>query len=148
MKCKLIRELEVSEASEPPEALLEQCVRRDGKLFAPIGTIINDPNCHFLVKNCDAEAADEECAAITKRRPSDLVPMTAWEHSGEGFKEITLPAIEWSRLRLARGIHEDDFEAYAAGKILGYTPNGDYIPGPNWTPIVDDEDDEEEPEGQ
>lgn len=132
MKCKLTREREISREAGPSEELLAQCIKRDGRLYAPIGTIIDHPDAHFLVKNCDAEPCDDECAAASERTPEQLKPMTAWIASNDGFQEVSIPAIEWSRLRLERGIHPDDFAMYAAGEILGYTANGDYVPGPNW----------------
>ena len=148
MKCRLLKEMEISREAGPSKALLAQCIERDGSLYAPAGTIIDDPNAHFLVKNCDAEPADNECAISSQRTPEQLVLKTAWTHDNGGFQEVQIPAIEWSKLRLERGIHPDDFEMYARGEILGYTPNGDYVPGPNWKPEtandVNEDDDEVE----
>ena len=48
-------------------------------------------------------------------------------------------------IRLAAGIHPDDFPLYDAGVIVGYNPDGTYMPGPNWHLMPDDtEDDEDE----
>lgn len=143
MKCRLTRELEVHEPTAPPE-LVAQCVRRGNHLFAPPGATLEHPDCHYLVSQCCAEPADDECRAKTQRTPAQLAPKTAWHAETDGFREVTIPTIEWAALRLQRGIHPDDFERYAAGEILGYTPDGEYVPGPNWKPTdVADEEDEE-----
>lgn len=140
MRCKLTKELEVVE-SIAPKWLIDQCVRRGEFLFAPIGTVYHDDECWRLVANCVAEVIDDECRAKVVRTPEQLVMKTHWLVDGNGFKEVSMTAVEWSALRLERGIHPDDFKQYEAGEILGYTANGDYVKGPNGKPeeIGDDE---------
>lgn len=113
MKAKSIRELEVYEPIATPE-FLEQCERRDGRVFAPIGTVFDHPDCYLLVQMCAAEALDDECKAMTVQTPEQ--------------RAAAMKAAE----RLHKGIHPDDFELYNEGKIDGYFANGDYKPGPNW----------------
>lgn len=141
MKCKLTKELEVVEPLAP-QWLIVQCVRRGEFLFAPIGTIYHDAECWRLVANCVAEAIDDECRAKVVRTPEQLVTKIAWMADGDAFKEVSLTAVEWSALRLERGIHPDDFKQYEDGEILGYTQQGDYIQGPNWKPEEANEDEE------
>lgn len=120
MKAKLLYEREVLEfdpkdgKKHAPPYLVAQCVRRDGRLYAPIGTILDDPQCFWLVLNGQAEAADEECAERTACSPEK--------------KAARLHAAK----RLAAGIEREDYELFDSGVILGYDPDGNYIHGPNW----------------
>lgn len=134
MKCILTIEREVTEfyPAEPgkplkphaPPELVAQCVRRGKLLFAPAGTLIDDPECWRLVLNGQAIAADDECRAMDTRTPEEVA------------------AAEAAFERLRRGIHPDDFKAYAAGEMVGYDKDGKAIPGPNAKPQSDDEDEE------
>ena len=148
MKCKLTKELEVVE-SLAPQWLLDQCVRRGKFLFAPIGTMYHDEECWRLVANCVAEAIDDECRAKVVRTPEQLAEKTAWMADGDAFKEVLMTSVEWSALRLERGIHPDDFKRYEAGEIIGYTQHGDYVHGPNWKPEeTEDEEEVDDKDGQ
>lgn len=143
MKCRLTKECEIHEP-DATEEFVKLCVRRGKLLFAPIGTEIDHPDCHYLVLQCAAEAADDECRQATEPTAEQLVPMTAWHADGDAFREVSIPRREWSALRLSRGIHWDDFKRYEAGEILGYTPDGEYVPGPNWKPEAKEEADEDD----
>lgn len=120
MKCRLLAEKEVLEfypGTDDPHAPMElvvQCVRRDGRLFAPPGTLIDDPQCWRIVLMGQAEAADDECREKTAQTPEQRA---ATLHAGK---------------RLAAGIDPEDFDKYDAGEILGYDAAGNYVPGPNW----------------
>lgn len=122
MKCTLDVEREVVEfypgTTNPlaPDWLVKQCVRREGRLFAPPGTVYDDPSCYLLVLNGVATPADDECRAKDTRTPEQKA------------------AAQVALKRLQLGIHPDDFEAYAAGKMIGYDKDGKPIPGPNAKP--------------
>lgn len=132
MKCKLRVEREILEfhpgTTTPfaPPGLVEQCQRRGGRLFAPAGAIIDDPDCWRIVLMGQADAADDECASKTGQTPEQ--------------RAATLQAAA----RLAAGILPEDFAKFDAGEILGYDGAGNYVKGPNWKQPVDDEEDEEE----
>lgn len=120
MKARLLSEKEVLEfqpGTRTPVAkpeLVAQCVRRDGRLYAPAGTVLDDPDCFWLVLMGQAEAWDEECAARTKCSPEELAAR-----------------LQAAR-RMAAGIHPDDYALFDAGEIAGYDGDGEYVPGPNW----------------
>ncbi len=120
MKCKLLIEREVMEFQPgttlrmAPPALVAQCERRGKALIAPIGTIVDDPECWRIVLMGQAEAADDECRAMTKQTDEE--------------RAMTLHAAS----RLAAGIIPDDFELFDSGVILGYNADGSYKPGPHW----------------
>ena len=124
MKCRLLVEREVLEfhpetgKTFAPQCLVDQCVRRDGRLFAPAGTVIDDPDCFWIVLNGQAEPVDDECIART-------------EHALKNSAEMKVAAKE-----LALGILPEDRPKFRAGEILGYNADGSYIPGPNWKPVT------------
>ena len=137
MKCKLLFEREVMEfhpgttTPHAPPALVAQCERRGHKgrfLFAPVGTIIDDPNCWLIVLNGQAEAADTECLdAVLSHNPS--------YDKAKVFRAAQF---------LATGLPHEDYAAWDKGEIAGVDKDGNYIPGPNWkaTPAANDEEDE------
>ena len=92
----------------------------------PSGTTIDHAEAYRLVQMGVAEAADRECA-----RAAGVTP--------EQF-EAAKVAYE----RMSRGIHPDDFDAYAAGLMVGYNPDGSWIPGPNYFPEAEEEDEEDD----
>ena len=144
MKCKLTIEREIA-ATAPPE-LVAQCVTRGAFRFAPIGTLIDDPGCYLLVANGDAEAVDDECrqASIAINPMLDFkATKPAWVLQDGQLIRIDLQVIQWAALRRERGVMQEDFEAYAAGEMIGYDAAGSIVPGPNAKPEADDEDDEE-----
>jgi hypothetical protein len=132
MKCALNSEMVIVEfdnSQTPPKRLaplelVALCERRGKLLYAPAGTIIDDPRCFELVLNGDATAADDECRAMDTRNAEQV--------------EATRKA----RKRLADGIHPEDFVAYEAGEMLGYDKDGKPIPGPNAKPKTTDEEEE------
>jgi hypothetical protein len=60
-----------------------------------------------------AVPADEECEQAADMSPERM------------------QAAQYAQLRAQRGIHPDDFKAYDRGEMVGYTPEGEWIPGPN-----------------
>jgi len=136
MKARLLDEREIQEffpgtmrPLAPPE-LVKQCVRRNGRLYAPAGTVIDDPQCFFIVLLGQAEAFDEECALRTNCPPDVL--------------EERLHAAR----RLAAGIEHEDFALFDAGYISGYDAAGKYRPGPNWAEYQAKLAQEAQPSGQ
>jgi hypothetical protein len=131
MKATLLVEREVMEfhpgTKKPlaPPALVAQCVRRGKFLYAPAGTLIDDPQCWLIVLMGQAEPADDECRATTEQSVTE--------------REAALHAAK----RLALGIRPEHFAMYDAGEILGYHGNGAMIPGPNAKKPTPNEDDEE-----
>lgn len=125
MKCTLLYEKEVMPTGAPV-ALLAQCIHRDGHTFAPVGTLIDDPDCWMIVLMGQAEPADDEC-----REKSGQTP------------EKRAAALHAAR-RLAHAIDPEDYAKFDAGIIAGYNADGSYKPGPNWVPqSLDDEDEDE-----
>ena len=81
----------------------------------PIGTILESPNCWKLVRMGAAICADEEC--------EQRVNMTDRE----------LATVQHAQRRVRAGIHPEDYDAFDAGEMTGYYPDGSFIPGPNAT---------------
>lgn len=130
MQAKLTVEREVLEfhpgtkrPHAPPE-LVAQCVRRGAFLFAPVGTLIDDPDCWRIVLMGQAEPADDECREQCQQTPEQHAAAV------QAFKEMP--------------ILPKDRPKFRAGEILGYAADGSYIPGPNWTPATAKQEDEEE----
>lgn len=124
MRCRLLQEMEITESVASPETLA-QGVRRGSLLFAPAGTIIEDPQAWLLVKNLDAEPADAECEEASRRSPDELA------------------AALIGKARLEAAIQPEDFAAFDAGEMIGYDSAGRAVPGPNAKPQAIDEDEEE-----
>lgn len=131
MKCTLLVEREVLEfhpgTTTPfaPAEYVAKCIRRDGHLFAPAGTVVDDPQCFWLVRMGQAEPADEECA----------------QACGMNAEQMAAAVKAWKRTTL--GIHPEDFAKFDNGEILGYDASGKYIPGPNWVEAKNEDEDEE-----
>ena len=68
-----------------------------------------------------AVPADDECAQAAGLTP---VQMQAAQHAQE-------------RVRL--GVHPDDYEAFDAGIMAGYNPDGTFVPGPNYADHIVEE---------
>lgn len=117
MKAKLIRDM----------GCVPDCNFPDG--IKPSGTIIDHPECYRLVRMGCAEAFDGECA----------------ERAGYSPDQLEAARIAYNRVAL--GIHPDDYEAFDAGMIIGYNPDGTYKPGPNWEE-VEESDENETPENE
>lgn len=130
MKCKLLYERELSMEANPPQALINVAVKK-GKLFwLPVGTIIDHPDCHYLVKMGQASAYDEDCRAECDCSPE--------------AETARLLAAEMLNV----GINPEHRSLYIAGYIRGYDGDGKFIPGPKWAeyqaslrPLDKDEDD-------
>jgi hypothetical protein len=120
MQARLLYEKEVLEFDpntrkpHAPPSLVRQCVRKNGRLYAPIGTLLDDPNCYHIVLMGQAEAVDEECLERTNCPPDQL--------------QARLHAAK----RLMAGIEQSDYELFDTGVIVGYDADGNYLPGPNW----------------
>ncbi len=78
------------------------------------GTVIDHPSAYKLVRLGVAVPADDECKALADPTPEQ--------------QEKALFLYN----RTAAGIRPEDFEAYAAGILIGYNPDGSPIPGPNF----------------
>ena len=136
MKCKIIRnDIEVSEPDLTDEMKPHVCTRdimRNGEiqpvLFWKLGAILEHPESYMLVRQGCAVPADDDCAKRAARSPEQQA------------------AAQYAYERLSRGIHPEDFERYDAGYIVGYTPDGSYLPGPNWDQMPSEEPDEEDDE--
>lgn len=126
MQARLLYEKEVLEVDpttkkpHAPASLVKQCVRRGKHLFAPVGTLLDDPNCYHIVLMGQAEAVDEECKERTACTPEEHA---ARLHAGR---------------RLMAGIEKDDYELFDKGAITGYDADGRYVPGPNWNAGLSD----------
>jgi len=117
MRCRLLRD-----ENRPVQTDAEyQSFVTTGRLpVLPAGTIIDHPDAHVLVRMGMAEPADVECAVAARLT---LEQMTA---------------AQWAQERVRRGIHPEDYEAFDAGKMIGYDAAGNWIPGPNYVPGDDE----------
>ena len=84
-----------------------------GKGVLPAGHIIEHRQAPILVQIGAAESADEECAKAANRTPAQLA------------------AAQRSYVKVRAGIHPSDFDAFDAGQMVGYNPDGSFKPGPN-----------------
>lgn len=82
----------------------------------PAGFVVTHPDAYKLVQMGIAEAADDEC----REKLEDL-----------GWSDARIWNARIAQRRVAKGIHPDDYEAFANGEIDGYTGDGAYVPGPN-----------------
>lgn len=87
----------------------------------------------------------------------ETTPKTAWRHihnmdaipvdaEAKALCQPLTQREDQERLKKARdavglGIAPDDLEMFYNNEILGYRPDGSYIPGPNWQGDDDDDDD-------
>lgn len=115
MKAKLIRDLKAAPSAEQDTRMEE----RDGVRWWPEGTVLEDARAFRLVQQGVAEPADEECEEAAAMTPAMMAAAQAAQ----------------DRIH----IHPDDFEAFEAGKMIGYDEDGEWIPGPNFEE-GDDED--------
>lgn len=108
-------------------------VRRNGKMvnvpFWKNGATIEHPDAHALVSMGCAVPADDEC------------------HQAANMTPLQIRAAIKAQDKVSKGIHPDDYAKFDNGEILGYNPDGSYIPGPNFkaeAPVaeVDDEEDD------
>ena len=135
MKAMIIRDdIEVSPSvvlSEEEQAqTVERPVMRNGAKqsvrFFRQGATLDRDDCYKLVRMGIAEPVDEEC-----RQAAAM--------NGEQLRQA-----QHAARRLSAGIHPEDFALYDAGIITGYTPDGQYQPGPNWDQMPRDSDEDEE----
>lgn len=123
MKAKLIRESKVAHGVIDDRVITLD----DGRRVLPAGTIIEDDRAFRLVQMGMAEPADEECTLRASMNTADM------------------KAAQAKQTMLSKGIHPDDYQRFLDGEIQGYDADGGDIPGPNWIPATDEdnEDDEE-----
>ncbi len=135
MRAMIIRDdIEVSPSvvlsEEEKTQTVERVVMRNGAKqsvrFFRQGATLSRDDCYKLVKMGIAEPVDEECR--------QAVAM-----SGEQLRQA-----QHAARRLSAGIHPEDFALYDSGIITGYTPDGQYQPGPNWDQMPKDSDEEDE----
>ena len=136
MKCRVIRDdLEASEPDLTEEMKTQVCTREVWRnsetqpvTFWKRGAIIDHPQAYMLVRQGCAVPADDDCAKRAARSPEQQA------------------AAQYAYERLSRGIHPEDFDRYDAGYIVGYNPDGSYIPGPNWDqmPVAQEPDEEDD----
>jgi hypothetical protein len=101
VKAKLLYEMRREAPSlEFPDAVL------------PAGTVIDHPDAYLLVQLGCAVPADEECQKRHGRTPDQLA------------------AAQHAYRRVSAGIAPEDYEAFDEGIMAGYTPDGEWIPGP------------------
>ena len=143
MKARLIRDLKGPpserfpspwECSVCPEsgigAKRTQCPKcespvRQKSAVIPKGTVLDVPDAYRLVQMGVAEPADEECQRRANRTPNQMV------------------VAQYAYERTSLGIHPEDYGAYESGEMVGYNPDGSFIPGPAFTG-----DDDEEADGE
>lgn len=122
MKAKIIRDdIECSPQHMPPgheeQYEYREVLRNGGMMRVPfwkLNAILDMPDVWMLVQQGCAVPEDDGCRLRANRTPQQ---MAAAQHAYS---------------KVAMGIHPDDYELFDAGAILGYLPNGDYKPGPNF----------------
>jgi len=123
MQAETITELEIYEPSAPSE-LVAQCERRGKALWAPVGSIIDDPDCWRLVMMGVAVPYDDECRDKTAQTPEQVA---AAQHAAR---------------RLSAGIDPADFARYDSGELLGYDKNGEDLLASGAIAVDEEADDE------
>ena len=122
MKAALIKECPVG----GPDVEDERIIERDGVRYWPTGTIIDNQKSFRLVQMGVAKPADEECTLRV------------------GMTSEQMRAAQIKAEMLTHGIIPEDYQRYLDGEILGYDEDGDDVPGPNYIPKADDEDEDED----
>jgi hypothetical protein len=59
-----------------------------------------------------------------------------------------MTAAQWAQEKVRRGIDPEDYEAFDAGKMIGYDGDGNWIPGPSYVPNEDDEEEIDEDDSE
>lgn len=122
MRCKLIREIEVSPGVMSPEFVAANAVARQKRrncrlrhvMFWKVGTVFDLPDSFRLVQHGCALPDDKECEEAAGMTPEESA------------------AAQHAYGRLENGIHPDDFDLYDNEVIVGYDEKGNYKPGPNF----------------
>ena len=121
MKCQFVRDVDVNPATmaESERVKVHFRVNKVGKKlkripYFPAGTIYEHPNADGFVLQGMADPADDECA------------------ESAGLTEAQRKDLQHKYARQAAGILQEDWELFDAGVIVGYLPDGNYKPGPNW----------------
>jgi len=123
MQAETITELEIYEPLAKAE-LVAQCERRGKALWAPVGSIIDDPDCWRLVMMGVAVPYDDECRDQTAQTPEQVA---ATQHAAR---------------RLSAGIDPADFARYDAGELLGYDAAGNDLLASGAIAVDEEADDE------
>jgi len=104
--------------------------KRTSVPFYKVGAEIEHPDVHMLVQMGVAVPADDACAEAC------------------GMDEAQMAAAQKAYQRVVLGIHPEDYELFDAGVILGYEPDGEFKPGPNFHLLEQATADEDEDEGE
>ena len=110
MKSKILHDMTCTPTEAYPDGL------------KPAGTIIDHPQAAILVQMGVAEPVDEEC-----RKACNMT-------------DAQIEAAKAAYPKVAAGIHPDDSEAYDRGEMIGYNPDGSWIPGSDAPTCDEDED--------
>ena len=125
MKIRFIRsDLQVvTSTALPPDDRMNE---RDGRYYWNLGAVYEVPKrgCELLVRNGDAEPADDEAEAVCA-----------------GWKRDRAKTL-FRREALSKGIHPDDFGKFERGEMIGYDAEGNDVPGPNYIDEDEEEDDD------
>lgn len=123
MKAKLIIQM-----PKPPKL-----IRNGDSPFWDAGKVIEHPRAYRLVQQGVAVPADKECELKASMSDDRMIAAAA------------------AYDKVSKGIASEDYEAYDAGLMTGYKPDGKrgdtWQHGPNWVPGCEDEyysDDEDE----
>lgn len=141
MRCKIIRnDMEVNnpDPRQVEGQVVPRRVQRNGKMVDRLcwkqGAVLSHPQAYRLVQQGVAIPADEECEE-------------ACQMSADGMA-MAQHAFE----RLRAGIHHEDYAAYDAGYLSGYSVDEDgeqtWLPGrkggrEEWEALFEDHDDDE-----
>lgn len=112
MRCRLVQRLQYGHTAGPD---------LDGTWAEP-GTIIEHRDAWRLVRLGAALPADEDCQ----------------RKAGMGSRELAEATM--AAERISKGIAPEDYEAYDAGLMDGYNPDGSWRPGPAGIGMEDLED--------
>lgn len=121
MKCRFIRNAEAC-LRELPERYHADLIyvdkMRNGRIqkipHFPAGYVYDTPGAYHLVRLGVADSADDECEIAAARTPEQLAVA----------KRLQVYA--------SLGLIREDHSHYDAGYLLGYNPDGSWIPGPNY----------------
>lgn len=131
MKAKFIRDDQQCTSPTPDESqTIVREIVQNGKpvkrRFWLKGGIVDHPRAFRLVQLGVAVPADDECTKAAKMTDQQLKDAA---HAAE---------------RLSKGIIPEDYKLFDRGVILGYNPDGSYIPGPNGHELEELEEDDED----
>ena len=123
MKCRYLFRVHEPRKEHHDDPRLE-C--EDGVYYWPVGTEEEHPKAYIHVRNGMAEAADDECRL----------------RAAKSTEEMNLAGRQYEMVN--KGIQPEDYQRYLDGEILGYDVDGNDIPGPNYKPPEDTEDEDDD----